>query len=100
MIKHIVMWKIEAPEGKSKEEVLSNIKKELENLQGQIEGLSLAEVGINYNTSNTAYDAVLCSEFTNQAALENYQKHEKHQHVANTFVRPFATARAVVDYEI
>lgn len=32
-------------------------------------------------------------------ALEYYQKHEKHQYVANHFVRPFTISQAVVDYE-
>lgn len=99
MIKHIVMWKIEAPEGKDKQEVLDTLKAELENLSGQIEGLLDIEVGLNYNDSAAAYDAVLYSEFTDKAALEGYQKHEKHQHVANNYVRPFTVARAVVDYE-
>lgn len=99
MIKHIVMWRIEAPQDREKQEVLETLKKELEKLQGEIEGLIVAEVGLNYNESEAAYDAVLYSEFDSKEALEQYQVHDKHQHVANTFVRPFAVARTVVDYE-
>lgn len=99
MIKHIVMWKVKEREDITKQEILINLKQELENLDDQIEGLIKIEVGINYNTSDTAYDAVLYSEFVDKEALEYYQKHEKHQYVANYFVRPFTTARSVVDYE-
>ncbi|MGL4737790.1 MAG: Dabb family protein [Cellulosilyticaceae bacterium] len=99
MIKHIVMWQVEAKEGLAKQDILETLKKELEGLAGQIEGLTKIEVGLNYNTSDTAYDAVLYSEFVNKEALAYYQKHEKHQYVANHYVRPYTVARAVVDYE-
>lgn len=97
MIKHIVMWRIKETE--NKQDVLMKLKEELELLSGQIDGLMKLEVGLNYNSADTAYDAVLYSEFVDKQALEYYQKHEKHQYVANNFVRPFTTARAVVDYE-
>lgn len=100
MIKHIVMWKIEGTKDQTKEQVIQAMKEQFEALNGQIEGMHSLEVGCNYNTSEAAYDAVLTSVHTDKEALEAYQQHEKHQHVANTYVRPFATARAVVDFEL
>lgn len=99
MIKHIVMWQVEAKDGLEKQTILDTLKKELEALAGQIDGMTEIEVGINYNTSDTAYDAVLYSEFVSKEALAYYQKHEKHQYVANNYVRPYTVGRAVVDYE-
>lgn len=99
MVKHVVMWKIEGKDGKTKEQALVDIKKQLEGLNGQIEGMQTLEVGINYNESATAYDAVLTSIHESKEALQGYQKHEKHQHVANTYVRPFTVARVGVDFE-
>ncbi|MDA3731778.1 Dabb family protein [Niameybacter massiliensis] len=96
MVKHIVMWRVVS---QTKEDVLKNIKERLENLNGQIDGLIHLEVGINYNASKQAYDAVLYSEFESKEALISYRDHEKHQEVANTYVRPFTVERAVVDFE-
>lgn len=99
MVKHIVMWKVQGTEEITKGSVLARLKQELEELNGQIEGLIHLEVGINENTSASAYDAVLYSTFKDEKALEYYQQHEKHQYVANQFVRPFTIDRAVVDFE-
>lgn len=99
MVRHVVMWRVEEKEGLSKETILETLKRELEGLNGQIEGMTHIEVGLNYNEGASFYDAVLISDFVDREALTFYQKHEKHQHVANNFVRPFTVARAAVDYE-
>lgn len=96
MIKHIVMWRIKS---ENKANILKNLKEQLEKLEGQIEGLISLEVGINYNASTQAYDAVLYSKFESKEALFAYRAHEKHNEVANTYVRPFVVERTVVDYE-
>ena len=101
MIKHIVMWKVEGHEVHgSKEEVMCKIKAGLEGLEGQIEGMEEIEVGINFNSSETAYDVVLCSTFSSKEALAFYQGHPKHLEVANGLVRQVTIGRAVVDYEV
>lgn len=100
MVKHIVMWKVaEHPVHGTKEEVKTKIKAGLEGLKGQIEGLIEVEVGINFNTAETAYDVALYSTFENKEALHFYQAHPKHLEVANGLVRQVATSRVVVDYE-
>ena len=101
MIKHIVMWKVKEHEVHgSKEEVMRKIKAELEDLKGEIEGLQEIEVGINYNTCETAYDVVLYSTFVSREALDFYQGHPKHLKVASGLVRQVAIRRVVVDYEL
>lgn len=100
MVKHIVMWKIQGINGLSKEEVAANIKSELEALNGQIEGLLNLEVGIDFLHSDSSYDVVLYSELESKEALDFYQSHPLHVQVATNTVKPAATSRIVVDYEI
>lgn len=101
MIKHIVMWKVKEHEVHgSKEEVMHKIKAGLEGLKGEIEGLQEIEVGINFNSAETAYDVVLYSIFSSKEALAFYQGHPKHLEVANSLVRQVSISRVVVDYEI
>ena len=51
MVKHIVMWKIQGINGQTKEETAQQIKRGLEDLNGQIEGLIKLEVGIDFFTN-------------------------------------------------
>lgn len=99
MVKHIVMWKIKSSEMHTSTQIIQDMKQGLEALVGQIEGLMMLEVGDNYNSSEAAYDVVLVSEFESKQALEYYQSHPKHVEAGNTLVKPYTTARVVVDYE-
>lgn len=101
MVKHIVMWKVKEHEVHgSKEEIMNKIKSGLEGLRGQIEGLIEIEVGINFNSLETAYDVALYSIFESTEALAYYQAHPKHLEVAKGLVRQVAVSRTVVDYEV
>lgn len=95
MTKHIVMWKIK---DENKADNALKIKNGLEGLKGKIDGLLDIEVGINTNPSDMAFDVVLFSSFTDQAALDSYQSNPLHLEVAG-FVRSVAEERHVVDYE-
>lgn len=100
MIKHIVMWKLkDFAEGCSKEENAQKIKNMLENLKGKIEQIVYLEVGINTNSSDMAYDAVLISEFEDEQKLKEYKNHPEHVKVSD-FVAKVREGRAVVDYMI
>ena len=101
MIKHIVMWRFkDSAEGKTKEENIQIVKRELEELVGvipQIKGEF--EVGVNINQeSPTAYDAVLVSTFDSWEDLQTYRADPRHKKAAayNKLVR---SDRVVVDYE-
>lgn len=95
-MKHIVMWKL--ADGDKKAENMRKIKESLEGLNGKIAGMRCAEVGINQNASDMAFDVVLVSEFDSAQALEAYQVNPLHLEVAS-FVRSVAIERHVVDYE-
>ena len=72
----------------------------LEDLNGKIEGLIHLEVGIDFLQSDASYDVVLYSELANKEALDFYQNHPLHVKAATEVVKPAATSRIVVDYEM
>lgn len=99
MIKHIVMWKLkDFAEGQNKADNIATIKTLLRALPAKISEIKFLEVGINVNPSQTAYDAVLVSEFNSLEDLETYQNHPEHKKVSE-FVGKVRIARAVADYE-
>ena len=69
-------------------------------LNGKIEGLIHLEVGIDFLQSDASYDVVLYSELANKEALDFYQNHPLHVKAATEVVKPAATSRIVVDYEM
>ncbi|MDV3428565.1 MAG: Dabb family protein [Bacillota bacterium] len=98
MIKHIVMWKLkETSEGCTKEENAKKIKSLLENLKDKISEIKYLEVGINVNSSESAFDAVLISEFETLEDLNSYQVNPEHKKVS-AFVKSVRLDRKVVDY--
>jgi len=99
MIKHIVMWRLkDKAAGATKKENALKLKESLESLVGRVPSLKAAEVGINYNPSDAAFDVVLYSEFEDQEGLSSYQTHPEHVKIVD-FVGEIRTDRAVVDYE-
>ncbi len=99
MVRHLVMWKVQETDERTKQENRIEIKARLMGLSGQIEELKEIAVGINFNPSDAAYDVVLETTFNTAEDLDAYQIHPKHQ-VVRDFVKTVATARVVVDYEI
>jgi hypothetical protein len=100
VIKHIVVFKMKpSVDGKTREENLQDLKGMLESLPGKIPEVRRFEVGVNTNPSGHAYDMALYSEFEDEMALINYQKHPAHQEVV-TFVNAVCADRRVVDYEM
>lgn len=101
MIKHIVMWKLkEHAQGAGKLENASKLKSRLEALPQSIKELKFVEVGINFNSSDAAFDVVLYSEFENKQDLQAYQKHPEHQKLIKDFLDEVRVDKKVVDYEI
>jgi len=76
MIRHIVMWRLKDKPNKAGNAI--RIKQLLEGLRGRIPGLLRIEVGIDFSAGDASSDVVLFSEFTDEAALEAYQKHPLH----------------------
>ena len=99
MIKHIILWTLK-PEltDEEKKAVSLNIKKQLENLNGKIEGLISIKVRINeLPTSNV--DVMLDSSFESGEALAFYASHPLHLDAANNHIRPYYSERRCFDFE-
>ncbi|MEN8138123.1 MAG: Dabb family protein [Bacteroidota bacterium] len=96
MIKHIVLFKFKDTK---KENFMKEIKQDLENLVNTIEELKEMEVGLNFLEDNSMPDLVLTSTFENREGLEVYRTHPEHVKVVEK-IKPMATDRSVVDYEV
>ncbi len=91
MVRHIVMWNLKE---ENKEENAATIKKALEALVGQIEGMRFAQVGRCYQ----GYDLCLYSEFDSREAVEFYREHPLHK-AAQKMVHGAIIERVSSDFE-
>ncbi|MBQ7792247.1 MAG: Dabb family protein [Clostridia bacterium] len=99
MVKHIVFWNIKQEvNGETKEQIMLRMKEMLEALNGKIPGLIKAEVGIDKNRSQAAFDICLYSEFPDWESLNFYQDHPLHV-ACKDYIGAVAEERAVCDYE-
>ena len=88
MVHHIVMWKFkEEIKEEQKAQLKQDMAKNLKSLVGKVPGLLTAEFVEKPIPSSTAGDIAV------------YAKHPEHVKVADTYVRPYATERACLDYE-
>ena len=100
MIKHIVLWKLkDFAEGATKQQNALKIKTMLEDMRGKIPGMLKLEVGLNFETSDTASDISLYTEFESRETLNQYQDHPVHLKVKD-FIPLVRTERRVIDYEV
>ncbi len=94
MVKHIVLWRLRADV--NKEEAAAEMKRRLEALIGQIDGLLSLHVGRALAEGH--YDVALVSEHTDRAALALYAGHPEHAKVKQ-YVHSVIEARESVDFE-
>lgn len=97
MVKHMIIWKLKedlADKGATK----AAIKRELEGLQGKIEGLLEMKILID-GFPCSAGDLMMDSTFESAEALAAYQKHPAHVAIADGLVRPSVSQRLSFDYE-
>ncbi len=100
MVKHIILWKLkEELSEQEKQEILANMKKNLEGLVGKVPGLTRMNIVIHPLASSNA-EVMLDSDLESAEALKGYQTYPDHVHVANTYVRPFTDVRMCMDYEV
>lgn len=97
MVKHIILWKLK--QEYNNDAVKNGIKKNLEDLLGNIPGLVEIKVEKDGLASSNA-DVMLYSVFEDEASLKGYAVHPKHVYVADTFVRPFTETRMCLDFEV
>lgn len=98
MVHHIVMWKFK-PEVKEEERVMrkQEMKEHLTALVGKVPGLLSLEFVENPIPSST-HDIALVSTLEKAEDIGVYAAHPEHVAVADTYVRPFVTERACLDY--
>ncbi|HXK49822.1 MAG TPA: Dabb family protein [Clostridiales bacterium] len=100
MVKHIVMWKLKKHSDLThKIAAAMEIKKSLERLTSLIIQIRQLEVGMNFSTSDRAYDIVLYTEFDSKKDLENYSVHPEHVKI-KAFIDSIVEDRVIVDYEV
>ena len=69
MIRHIVMWKFRRDLEETPQQIAAEMKSRLEALNGKIDGLLRAEVGINIKETASSFDAVLTADFPTWEAM-------------------------------
>ena len=79
-------------------ENIQKIVDTLKTLEGNIDVLRSAEIGINFAESKRSYDIVLTAKFDDRNALNAYETHPNHLPVVET-VRSLCSGSVVVDYE-
>ena len=94
MIKHIVMFKLKDRTKENIEKIVDALK----TLEGNIDILRSAEIGVNFTESEKNYDIVLTTEFDDRNSLNAYGPHPNHLPVVET-VRSLCSGSVVVDYE-
>ena len=99
MIRHIVMWKFRRDLEQAPMEIAAEMKSRLEALNGKIEGLLRAEVGVNIKETASSYDAVLTADFTSWEAMEAYKVNPLHV-VISDYCKGCRLERVDVDYEL
>ena len=98
MVHHIVMWKFKPEIGEERKPDLKKAMKEnLEGLVGKVPGLLTVEFEEEPLSSST-HDVAMVTTLEKTEDVAVYAVHPAHVAVADTFVRPFVTERACLDY--
>lgn len=99
MVHHIVMWKWKAEVAEAQKEDLRNaMQEQLEGLVGKVPGLLTASF-VPAPLASSTHDMALVTTLEKAEDIAVYAKHPEHVHVADTYVRPYVTERACLDYE-
>ena len=98
MVHHIVMWKFKPEiEDNKKPEIKKAMAENLQALVGKVPGLLTVEF-VDDPLSSSTHDIALVTTLENAEDIKNYATHPEHIYVADTYVRPFVTERACLDY--
>ena len=99
MIYHVVMWNFkEEVEEAKKAELQAEMAKHLEALVGKVPGLLTAKFVATPLPTST-HDMALVTTLEKAEDVKVYGSHPDHVAVADTYVRPYVTERACLDYE-
>ena len=99
MVHHIVMWKFKPEVEESKKPELKKAMAEnLKSLVGKVPGLLSVDFVTDPIPSST-HDMALVTSMEKAEDVKVYGSHPEHVKVADTYVRPYTTERACLDYE-
>ena len=99
MVNHIVMWNFKPEIKEEEKEALKNeMSKQLNALVGKVPGLLSVQFVSNPLASST-HEIALVTTLEKAEDIAVYAKHPEHVYVADTYVRPYVTERACLDYE-
>lgn len=99
MVHHIVMWKFKPEiEESKKPELKKAMAENLKSLVGKVPGLLSVDFVTDPIPSST-HDMALVTTMEKAEDVKVYGSHPEHVKVADTYVRPYTTERACLDYE-
>jgi len=99
MVHHIVMWKFKTEVEESKKaEIKKAMSENLKALVGKVPGLLSLEF-VEEPISSSTHDIALVSTLEKAEDIVVYATHPDHVYVADTYVRPYVTERACLDYK-
>lgn len=98
MVHHIVMWKFKEEVPDSEKPALKRAMAEhLTALVGQVPGLAELKF-IEAPLASSTHDVALVSVLEKPEDVAGYAGHPAHVAVADTYIRPYVTERACLDY--
>ena len=99
MVHHIVMWKFKAEiKEEDKAALKAAMEENLKALVGKVPGLLTVEF-VNNPLASSTHEIALVTTLEKAEDVAVYAKHPEHVRVADTYVRPYVTGRACLDYE-
>ncbi len=99
MIKHIVMFRLKAAEGRTEYENALEAKKRFDKVIEGVDALKRGELVINSKEApDSNYTVALICEFDDIDGLNAYQVHPIHKEFG-AFISGIKTDRACIDYE-
>lgn len=98
MIQHVVLWKlIDDADGKSKDEIIMQIREKLSLLPALIPQIRSLSVVKNENPTDKNMDVALITSFDSLEDLSVYATHPDHVKVGR-FITSVVSARSSIDY--
>lgn len=99
MVQHIVMWKFKPEiEENKRPELKKAMKENLEGLVGKVPGLLSLEF-VDAPLATSTHDIALVSTLEKAEDIAVYAGHPAHVAAADTYIRPYVTERACLDYQ-
>ncbi len=99
MVRHIVLFRLEAEDAEQRRRDVAGIKERLERLTAVIPGVLSLVVHGGLGLVPAHWDCALVADYSSSADLEAYQAHPAHVE-AGTWINTVVLDRAVVDFVV